>query len=110
MPVSRAAVIEAIGAAFAADARDRVLAMVDAYGSAPHERERERVQLAIVKLSEGDEAKLGYFLSVAKQDYRDVLFWADNPAEAKLDTPEKRRRVRESLLKLGIEPPEGLKE
>jgi len=110
MPVSRAAVIEAIGAAFAAGARDRVLAMVDAYGSAPHERERERVQLAIVKLSEGDEAKLGYFLSVAKQDYRDVLFWADNPAEAKLDTPEKRRRVRESLLKLCIEPPEGLKE
>jgi hypothetical protein len=39
-----------------------------------------------------------------------VLFWADNPAEAKLDTPEKRRRVRELLLKLGIEPPEGLKE
>ena len=110
MPISRAAVIEAISAAFAAGARDRVLAMVDTYGRKPHERERERVQLAILKLSEGDEAKLGYFLSVAKQDYRDVLFWADNPTEAKLDTPEKRRRVRESLQKLGIEPPAGLKE
>jgi len=103
-------VIEAISAAFPADARERVLATVDAYGREPHEREHERVQLAIVRLSEGDEAKLGYFLSVAKQDYRDVLFWADNPAEAKLDTPEKRRRVRELLLKLGIEPPEGLKD
>jgi len=101
---------EAIAAAFRAEAHARVRAMIEAYGREPHERERERVQLAIVKLSEGDEAKLGYFLSVAKQDYRDVLFWADNPTEAKLDTPEKRRRVRESLLKLGIEPPEGLKE
>jgi hypothetical protein len=110
MTASRAMVVDAIGILFPAEARDRVLAMVDAYGSAPHERERERVQLAIVRLSEGDEAKLGYFLSVAKQDYRDVLFWADNPAEAKLDTPEKRRRVRELLQKLGIEPPAGLKE
>ena len=72
--------------------------------------ERERVQLAIVKLSEGDESKLAYFLSVAKRDYRDVLFWADNPAEAKLDTPEKRRQVREMLQRLGVEPPEGLKD
>ena len=110
MTVSRTAVVEAIAAAFPAEARARVRAMVDAYGGAPHEREGERVQLAIVRLSEGDEAKLGYFLSVAKQDYRDVLFWADNPTEAKLDTPEKRRRVRESLQKLGIEPPAGLKE
>jgi hypothetical protein len=103
-------VAAAIAALFPADACSRILAFVDAYGREPHERERERVQLAIVRLSEGDEARLGYFLSVAKQDYRDVLFWADNPAEAKLDTPEKRRRVRELLLKLGIEPPEGLKE
>ena len=101
---------DAIRSLFPAEAHQRIRALLDAYGREPYERERERVQAAIVRLSEGDEAKLAYFLSVAKQDYRDVLFWADQPNEAKLDTPEKRRRVRESLLKLGIEPPEGLKE
>ena len=60
MTVSRTAVVEAIAAAFPAEARARLRAMVDAYGGAPHEREGERVQLAIVRLSEGDEAKLGY--------------------------------------------------
>ena len=75
------------------------------YGTEPHEREVDRVRAACVKLAEGDEAKLEYFVSVAKKDYRDVLFWADNPQEAKLDTPEKRRRVREALEKLGIELP-----
>jgi hypothetical protein len=101
---------EAIAAAFRPEARERVRVMLEAYGREPHERERERVQLAIVRLSEGDEAKLGYFLSVAKQDYRDVLFWADNPAQAKIDTPEKRREVRELLLRLGVEVPDSLKD
>jgi hypothetical protein len=99
---------EAIAAAFRPDARERIRAMVESYGREPHERERERVQLAIVRLSEGDEAKLAYFLSVAKQDYRDVLFWHDHPAQAKIDTPEQRRELREMLKKLGVEPPEGL--
>jgi hypothetical protein len=80
------------------------------YGTAPHEREVERVRAACVKLAEGDEAKLEYFVSVAKKDYRDVLFWADNPEQAKLDAPEKRRRVAEGLAKLGIDVPPALKE
>jgi hypothetical protein len=103
-------IVEAIRSLYPEEAHDRVRRMVDAYGSAPHERERQRVQLAIIRLSEGDEAKLGYFLSVAKQDYRDVLFWHDNPAQAKLDTPEKRREVRELLERLGVEVPDSLKD
>ena len=47
------------------------------------------MQLAILKLSDGSEEKLGEFVAVAKRDYRDVLFWAENPEEARLDTPEK---------------------
>ena len=38
-----------------------------------------------------------------------MLFWADNPEEAKL-TPEKRRRMREALVKLGVEVPPGLED
>jgi hypothetical protein len=87
-----------------------VLKLLDAYGVQSYERERERAQVAIVTLSEGDEAKLRYLIDVAQNDYRDVLFWADCPEQAKLDTPEKRRVFRELFEKLGVEPPDALKE
>ena len=83
--------------------------ILERYGTQPHEREVERVRAACVKLAEGDEARLEYFVGIAKQDYRDVFFWADNPEEAKL-TPEKRRRMREALVKLGVEVPPGLQD
>jgi len=69
---------------------------------------RERVQLAILKLSEGNEEKLREFFAVAKRDYRDVLFWAEYPEEARLDIPEKRERVRKMFEKFGIKPPDDL--
>jgi hypothetical protein len=49
------------------------LALVSEYGQAPHEREVERVQLAILEISEGKLARLPYFVKCAKIDYRDVL-------------------------------------
>ena len=79
MPHSRAGVVAAIRASFPSADPDAILAVLDEYGVEPYLRERERVQLAIVNLSAGDEAKLRYFVEVAKQDYRDVLFWSDNP-------------------------------
>lgn len=82
-----------------------MLELLDSYGVESYERERERVQLAILKLSEGYEKKLREFVAVAKRDYRDVLFWADNPEEAKL-TPEKRERMRKMFEQFGIKPPE----
>ena len=60
-----------------------------------------------LKLSEGNEEKLREFVAVAKRDYRDVLFWAENPEEAKLDTPEKRERIKKMFEKFGIKPPES---
>lgn len=41
---------------------------------------------------------------------RDVLFWAEYPEESKIDTPEKRQKVRELLEKFGIDPPADLLE
>ena len=84
-----------------------MLELLDSYGVEPYEQERERVQLAILKLSGGSEEKLREFVAVAKRDYRDVLFWAEYPEEARLDTPEKRERVRKMFEKFGIKPPEG---
>jgi len=82
----------------------RVLDLLDSYGVERYERERERVQVAILKLSAGSEAKVREYVAVAKRDYRDVLFWAEYPEESKLDRPEKRQRVRKMFEKFGIEP------
>ena len=107
MPHSRDEVVLVVQKTFPESAHARVLELLDTYGVESYERERERVQLAILKLSEGNEEKLREFVAVAKRDYRDVLFWAENPEEARLDTPEKRERIKKMFEKFGIKPPES---
>ena len=108
MARSRDEVVAAIQATVPESSRARVLELLDRYGVESYERERERVQLAILKLSEGNEEKLRDFVAVAKRDYRDVLFWAEYSEESRLDTPEKRERVRKMFEKFGIKPPDAL--
>ena len=103
-------VLAAVRATFPKRSWPRVLELLDTYGVESYERERERVQLAILVLSEGSEVKLREYVAVAKRDYRDVLFWAEYPEESKIDTPEKRQKVRELFEKLGVDPPAGLLE
>ena len=76
---SRKEVEEAVTRCFPSSDTRAVLSILDEYGVHEWERERERVQLAILKLSAGDEGQLLHFTAVAKHDYRDVLMWADNP-------------------------------
>jgi hypothetical protein len=108
MPYSREDVVAVVQKSFPESSRASILELLDGYGVEPYERERERVQLAILKLSNGSEEKLREFVAVAKRDYRDVLFWAENPEESRLDTPEKRERVRKMFEKFGIKPPDDL--
>jgi len=105
---SREDVVLVVQKTFPETSHSRVIELLDTYGVESYERERERVQLAILKLSEGNEEKLREFVAVAKRDYRDVLFWAENPEEAKLDTSEKRERIKKMFEKFGIKPPEDL--
>jgi len=57
-----------------------VLAVLDRYGGESYHRERERVQLAILKLceEEGRDDPTAY-VETACADYRDVLAWAESP-------------------------------
>ena len=103
---SREDVVLIVQKTFPETSHSRVIELIDTYGVESYERERERVQLAILKLSEGNEEKLREFVAVAKRDYRDVLFWAENPEEAKLDTSEKRERIKKMFEKFGIKPPD----
>jgi hypothetical protein len=109
MAHSQEDVLAAIRATFPKGSRTRAWELLETFGPAAHEGERERVQLAILKLSEGNEEKLRQYADVAKRDYRDVLLLAD-PEEATLDTPEKRQKARELFEKFGLEPPASLLE
>jgi hypothetical protein len=77
---TRQLVCSMTGTIFPHEDVDVVLAILDEYGIEPYEPERERVQLAILKLSEGDVDKLLHYIRAAKQDYRDVLYWSTYPA------------------------------
>ena len=75
MPASREDVLTAVASAFPGGNHVAIQSILDTYGSREYDRERERVQLAIVALSAGSEEKLRYFVDVAMTDYRDVLAW-----------------------------------
>ena len=61
--------------------RSRVLTELEKFGTEAYEREAERVRLAILKLCEARTECLIELVAVAKRDYRDVLMWAEYPAE-----------------------------
>jgi len=56
-----------------------VQATLDEYGTIDWQRERERVQLAILKLAAGRLDQLRYHVESAKRDYRDTLAPAEYP-------------------------------
>ena len=68
-----------------------ILNILDENGVESYERERIRVQLAIIKLSEGDRGQLEEYVSLAKTDYRDVLAYAEYPEEMKTSYKEMRQ-------------------
>ena len=75
MPALREDVLSAVCCAFPGGDHVALQRILDTYGSREYDRERERVQLAIVALSAGSEERLRYFVDVAMTDYRDVLAW-----------------------------------
>jgi hypothetical protein len=76
-------------------------------GIEPNAEERERVQLAILKLSGGDVEKLREQVRIAKEDYRDVLAYAEYPLEMESDTekmsPGKVEKIRRKDRKQYLE-------
>lgn len=60
-----------------------ILDLLNEYGSKSYETGRERVQMAILKLSGGDRKRLPDLVKMAKRDWRDVLAYAEYPEEMK---------------------------
>jgi len=76
---TRELVIKKAKGVFPGEDTSKIMGILDQYGVRPHEKERERVQLAILKLSGGEVEKLQEEVKVAKQDYRNVLIYAEYP-------------------------------
>jgi len=95
MQHSREDVTNAVHRLFPGAAARTVLELLDQYGIESHEPERERVQMAILKLSEGVEDRLLQFLAAAKQDYREVLYWAEYPEASRRGSASERRSAKQ---------------
>ena len=76
-------VIKAISRLFPRESKDCILDLLNSYGIENHEYEKERVHLAILKLSAGDTNKLLQYIQAAKGDYRDMLLWAEYDKDRK---------------------------
>ena len=77
-----------------------VLEILDRYGTESYERERDRVQVAVLKLSNGDLERLKTMVSHAKMDYRDTLAAAEYPGEFRAylgveRAPAEKERIRQ---------------
>lgn len=96
MICTRDDVVAAAHAAFPKSDAATILGVLDLYGTESYEREKERVQLAIVALSEGNEDKLLYLVQAAKTDYRDVLSWQ---ASGPLSEAE-RKKLQQAALRV----------
>ena len=58
-----------------------VLSQLDRYGDEEWQPERDRIQLAILKLSRGDLSKLGKYVREAQADFREVAWPAEYPIQ-----------------------------
>jgi len=81
--VTRADVERVVRRDFPAEAFSEVLTLLDAYGIEDYEREKDRVQLAVLKLAQGNREKLRREIDGAKCDYRDTLLSAEYPGYGK---------------------------
>ena len=73
--------------------------VLNTYRPGEHDERAERVRRAVLKLADGDLRRLRHFTERAQQDFRDVLFWAENPKSA--DEPRTYSELRE---RLGLPP------
>ena len=63
--------------------RRKAADILERYGPGPYDKEPDRVRLAILKLSGSDLEKLQRNTNRARQDYRDVLAWAEYPRQSR---------------------------
>lgn len=74
-------IVAAVEKQFDGNTSDRVLELLDDYATCDGAREVDRVLRGVLKLSAGELDRVRHYIERAKQDYRDILFWAEYSAE-----------------------------
>jgi hypothetical protein len=74
---NRDELVAAVRIVFGADA-DIATDTIDRIDLSRWKESRERVQMAVLALSEGTLEKLREFADEANRDYRNVLYWSEN--------------------------------
>ena len=81
--------------------RRRVRKILLDYGRGAHEREPDRVRLAILKLAGTELRSVEKYTGYARDDYRTILAWAEYPRQARQwvmpDAEEKRKLIKADL-------------
>ncbi len=85
---ARGLILKKVSQLFPRESPESILAILDLYGIGQWETEKERVQLGILKLSEGSLEKLLHYVQTAKQDPRDVMAFAEYPNEMSVSAAE----------------------
>jgi hypothetical protein len=92
-----------------------VMALLDQYGEDAESPGTARVQLSILKVSNGKIENIPRLVQAANEDYRDLIYWAENRSESRQFGCRKRsyaeieeieakdRQEYEDWLKEGIE-------
>ena len=81
MELTPAVVEQLVTRLFAAPDRGAATAMLSEHARHANHPEVVRVQVAVLKLSDGQPDRLRQMLTHAMNDYRDVLAWAEYPAQ-----------------------------
>ena len=62
--------------------QERAIDILTSYGVEGHEQEPFRVRLAVLKLTGSDLAEIEKTTKLAKEDFRDILTWAEYPRQS----------------------------
>ena len=87
---------------FPTEYHGKVEALLTTYGTETFHKEQERVLLDILALAKGDLQQVEELVERARTDYRDIIFWAEYPAESRLDTKGKIESMNKMLCKFGV--------
>lgn len=100
MSKSKAIIESKIKQIFPDSSCDEILSILASYGKEKHEKEQDRVHLAILKLCEEEMLdNPSKYVEIAKKDYRDVLAWAEYPNQLNHKNPASPHSAESDKLK-----------